>query len=66
LTIVGDYNVNAILEPIGIAFLEDIFNARRGPGNDLQHGSSILKGKYIQYTYVTFLGSVVYKCAEGH
>jgi len=27
LTIVGGYSVNAILEPIGIAFLEDIFNA---------------------------------------
>jgi len=27
LTIVGGYNVNAILEPIGIACLEDIFNA---------------------------------------
>ena len=27
LTIVGGYSVNAILEPIGIAFLEDIFSA---------------------------------------
>jgi len=27
LTIVGGYSVNAILEPIGIPFLEDIFNA---------------------------------------
>ena len=26
-TIDGGYNVNAILEPVGIAFLEDIFSA---------------------------------------
>jgi len=42
LTIVGGYSVNAILEPIGTAFLDDIFNAlerARKPihGMDLQY-----------------------------
>ena len=38
-TIDGGYNVNAILEPIGIAFLEDIFSAlESGEGQEKIYG----------------------------
>ena len=38
-TIDGGYNANAILEPIGIAFLEDIFSAlESGEGQEKIYG----------------------------